>query len=108
MVSVAMVRVAAVIICHHGVVGEEASEEEVSGFGVIDGVVESYDVEAGRFCVMYEYGDSEEVEFGEVVRMLVGGRRLGGDDASVALTLGRRVNKRQRQNEEGVMGRWWR
>lgn len=107
MVSVAMVRVAAIIICHHGVVGEEASEEEVSGFGVIDGVVESYDVEAGRFCVM-EYGDSEEVEFGEVVRMLVGGRRLGGDDASVALTLGRRVNKRQRQNEEGVMGRWWR
>lgn len=108
MVSVAMVRVAAVIICHHGGVGEEASEEEVPGFRVIDGVVESYDVETGRFCVMYEYGDSEEVEFGEVVRMLVGGRRLGGDDASVVLTLGRRANKRQRRNEEGVMGRWWR
>ncbi|XP_062190476.1 DDT domain-containing protein PTM-like [Phragmites australis] len=42
------------------------------GFGTYGGVVESYDAEAGYFRVLYEDGDSEEVDAEEMAEMLVG------------------------------------
>ncbi|KAJ1292275.1 hypothetical protein BS78_02G379700 [Paspalum vaginatum] len=42
------------------------------GFGTYSGVVESYDADAGYFRVLYEDGDSEEVDADEMARMLVG------------------------------------
>ncbi|KAF2924317.1 DDT domain-containing protein PTM [Oryza sativa Japonica Group] len=87
-----------------GLVGR-AVRKEFPGFGVFDGVVESYDAEAGYFRVMYEDGDSEEVELGEVVGLLVGGSPVGVEMAHpLPLTPGRRPKKRRRGDEEGGVG----
>lgn len=40
------------------------------GFGIFEGLVESYDPSVGYFKVVYEDGDSEEVDFGEIALML--------------------------------------
>ncbi|WOK99079.1 hypothetical protein Cni_G07791 [Canna indica] len=40
-------------------------------FGIFSGVVESYDPAAGYFRVMYEDGDSEDLEYREVASMLM-------------------------------------
>ena len=42
------------------------------GFGTYAGVVESYDADAGYFRVLYEDGDSEEVDADEMAEILVG------------------------------------
>nr|CAB3455231.1 unnamed protein product [Digitaria exilis] len=42
------------------------------GFGTYAGVVESYDADAGYFRVLYEDGDSEEVDADEMAGILVG------------------------------------
>ncbi|XP_064934650.1 DDT domain-containing protein PTM [Musa acuminata AAA Group] len=41
------------------------------GFGTFSGVVKSYDPSAGYFKVLYEDGDSEEVDYGEIASMLM-------------------------------------
>uniref|UniRef100_A0A0D9X2I4 PHD-type domain-containing protein n=1 Tax=Leersia perrieri TaxID=77586 RepID=A0A0D9X2I4_9ORYZ len=87
-----------------GLVGR-AVRKGFPGFGVFDGVVESYDSEAGYFRVMYEDGDSEEVEFGEVEGMLVGSMPpiLTGASAAAASPGGRRPKKRRRADEGGAV-----
>ncbi|KAF0907387.1 hypothetical protein E2562_015879 [Oryza meyeriana var. granulata] len=86
-----------------GLVGR-AVRKEFPGFGVFDGVVESYDAEAGYFRVMYEDGDSEEVELGEMAGMLIGEQVMpplpqtpSGEPAA-----GRRPKKRRRGDGEAT------
>ncbi|PNT74608.1 hypothetical protein BRADI_1g18770v3 [Brachypodium distachyon] len=68
------------------------------GFGVFGGVVESYDAEAGYFRVLYEDGDSEEVDGAEMAAILVGAPmpaqpgRLGGGNGEVGAEKKRRVD----------------
>ncbi|XP_008787592.2 DDT domain-containing protein PTM [Phoenix dactylifera] len=47
-----------------------AVRKRFPGFGIFEGVVESYDPSVGYFKVVYEDGDSEEVDFGEIALML--------------------------------------
>ncbi|KAJ0978019.1 hypothetical protein J5N97_013493 [Dioscorea zingiberensis] len=49
-----------------------AVKKEFPGFGTFTGVVESYDSTAGYFRIQYEDGDSEEVDFEEIVEILRG------------------------------------
>ncbi|OEL33383.1 DDT domain-containing protein PTM [Dichanthelium oligosanthes] len=71
------------------------------GFGAYAGVVESYDADAGYFRVLYEDGDSEEVDADEMAGILVGPampealQRTPPRDAA-----GRRPKKRRRGDEE--------
>jgi len=71
------------------------------GFGTYAGVVESYDADAGYFRVLYEDGDSEEVDADEMAEILVGPampealQRTPPRDAA-----GRRPKKRRRGDEE--------
>ena len=71
------------------------------GFGTYAGVVETYDADAGYFRVLYEDGDSEEVDADEMAEILVGPampealQRTPPRDAA-----GRRPKKRRRGDEE--------
>jgi hypothetical protein len=71
------------------------------GFGTYAGVVESYDAGAGYFRVLYEDGDSEEVDADEMAEILVGPampealQRTPPRDA-----VGRRPKKRRRGGDE--------
>ncbi|TKW36321.1 hypothetical protein SEVIR_2G433200v4 [Setaria viridis] len=71
------------------------------GFGTYAGVVESYDADAGYFRVLYEDGDSEEVDADEMAEILVGPampealQRTPPRDAA-----GRRPKKRRRGDDE--------
>lgn len=71
------------------------------GFGTYSGVVESYDADAGYFRVLYEDGDSEEVDADEMAEILVGPampqalQQTPPRDAA-----GRRPKKRRRGDEE--------
>ncbi|KNA22597.1 hypothetical protein SOVF_030890 [Spinacia oleracea] len=44
--------------------------KEFKGFGVFEGVVESYDSSTGFYKILYEDGDSEEADLSEVSRLL--------------------------------------
>ncbi|KAG6523213.1 hypothetical protein ZIOFF_013066 [Zingiber officinale] len=55
-----------------------AVKKRFPGFGTFSGFVESYDPDAGYFRVLYEDGDSEELEFQEIASMLM----EMGEDAS--------------------------
>ncbi|XP_062187653.1 DDT domain-containing protein PTM-like [Phragmites australis] len=87
-----------------GLVGR-AVRKAFPGFGVYAGVVESYDTEAGYFRVLYEDGDSEEVDAEEMAEMLVGPpmppalQRTPPREAA-----GRRPKKRRRGDEESPNG----
>ncbi|RZS14486.1 hypothetical protein BHM03_00046178, partial [Ensete ventricosum] len=48
-----------------------AVKKRFPGFGTFSGVVKSYDPCAGYFKVLYEDGDSEEVDYGEIASMLM-------------------------------------
>ncbi|URE30883.1 PHD finger family protein [Musa troglodytarum] len=48
-----------------------AVKKRFPGFGTFSGVVKSYDPSAGYFKVLYEDGDSEEVDYGEIASMLM-------------------------------------
>ncbi|XP_072958753.1 DDT domain-containing protein PTM [Typha angustifolia] len=66
------------------------------GFGTYNGVVESYDVAAGYFKVLYEDGDSEEVDFEEIASLLM---EMGEQPPTVVArrsNRGRRPKKRRR------------
>jgi hypothetical protein len=72
------------------------------GFGVYSGVVGSYDADAGYFRVLYDDGDSEEVDAEEMAQILVGG---SSSMPPVPLTppgdaAGRRPKKRRRVDEQ--------
>ncbi|RWW72629.1 hypothetical protein BHE74_00019554 [Ensete ventricosum] len=48
-----------------------AVKKRFPGFGTFSGVVKSYDPCAGYFKVLYEDGDSEEVDYGEIASILM-------------------------------------
>lgn len=72
------------------------------GYGTFAGVVESYDHDAGYFRVLYEDGDSEEVDADEMAQILVGPamptalQQTPPRDAA-----GRRPRKRRRGDGDG-------
>ncbi|KAL6896949.1 hypothetical protein ACP4OV_007521 [Aristida adscensionis] len=73
------------------------------GYGVFGGVVESYDAEAGYFRVLYEDGDSEEVDAEEMAAMLVGPAMPPAPPRGEP-SPGRRPKKRRRGDEGGGGG----
>ncbi|CAN6212619.1 unnamed protein product [Urochloa humidicola] len=71
------------------------------GFGTYSGVVESYDADAGYFRVLYEDGDSEEVDADEMAEILVGpAMPLALQQTPPRDAAGRRPKKRRREDEE--------
>lgn len=69
-----------------------AVRKRFPGFGIFQGVVESYDPAVGYFKVVYEDGDSEEVDFGEIALML----REMGDSSPPPPGQPRRSNRGRR------------
>lgn len=47
-------------------------KKEFHGFGIFSGLVKSYDSESGFFEILYEDGDSEELEWSELALLLEG------------------------------------
>ncbi|TVT98004.1 hypothetical protein EJB05_56721, partial [Eragrostis curvula] len=76
-----------------------AVKKAFPGYGVFNGVVESYDDEAGYFRVLYEDGDSEEVDADEMAEILVGGPAMPPVPRTPE-SAGRRPKKRRRVDEE--------
>ncbi|WVZ66961.1 hypothetical protein U9M48_016111 [Paspalum notatum var. saurae] len=71
------------------------------GFGTYSGVVDSYDADAGYFRVLYEDGDSEEVDADEMAGMLVGPAMPQAlQQTPPRDAVGRRPKKRRRGDEE--------
>ncbi|KAL6657424.1 hypothetical protein ACP70R_005204 [Stipagrostis hirtigluma subsp. patula] len=83
-----------------GLVGR-AVRKAFPGFGVFAGVVESYDAEAGYFRVLYEDGDSEEVDAEEMAGMLVGPAMPEVPRTPPGAAAGRRPKKRRRGDGDG-------
>lgn len=73
------------------------------GFGVFSGVVESYDAEAGYFRVLYEDGDSEEIDGDEMGSILVGAP-MPPQPETPGGSAGKRPKKRRRGDEESPQG----
>ncbi|CBI24209.3 unnamed protein product, partial [Vitis vinifera] len=72
-------------------------KKEFHGFGIFSGLVKSYDPESGFFEILYEDGDSEELEWSELAFLLEG---EVADPGLVELTqkprVGRKPKKRRR------------
>ncbi|KAF2312110.1 hypothetical protein GH714_028082 [Hevea brasiliensis] len=68
-------------------------EKEFKGYGFFSGIIKSYDASSGFFEIVYEDGDSEELDFSEVSSLL---KRLEADPADHKQRLGRRPKKRRR------------
>ncbi|KAE8781282.1 Increased DNA methylation 1 [Hordeum vulgare] len=71
------------------------------GFGSFSGVVESYDAEAGYFRVLYEDGDSEEVDGDEMGSILVGAP-MPPQPETPGGSAGKRPKKRRRGDGESA------
>ncbi|KAG8099175.1 hypothetical protein GUJ93_ZPchr0013g34119 [Zizania palustris] len=76
-----------------------AVRKEFPGFGVFSGVVEAYDDGVGYFRVLYEDGDSEEVDLAEMAGMLVG-TPMPPLPQPPGVAAGRRPKKRRRGDED--------
>ncbi|KAA8528057.1 hypothetical protein F0562_035074 [Nyssa sinensis] len=78
--------------------------KEFKGFGVFSGIVKSYDRSTGFYEIVYEDGDSEELDLSEVASLL-GGMVV---DQSGELTkkprVGRKPKKRRRVETRGDSG----
>ncbi|GAB2277054.1 hypothetical protein Dimus_011762 [Dionaea muscipula] len=68
--------------------------KEFSGYGVFKGVVESYDSSSGYFRIVYEDGDSEEVDLSEVSLLI---RPSGSVPADEKVKKPGRKSKRRRR-----------
>uniref|UniRef100_A0A453AT65 Nucleosome-remodeling factor subunit BPTF n=1 Tax=Aegilops tauschii subsp. strangulata TaxID=200361 RepID=A0A453AT65_AEGTS len=73
------------------------------GFGSFSGVVESYDAEAGYFRVLYEDGDSEEIDADEMGSILVGAP-MPPQPETPGGSAGKRPKKRRRGDGESPQG----
>ncbi|KAM0887149.1 hypothetical protein ACQ4PT_029240 [Festuca glaucescens] len=80
-----------------------AVKKAFPGFGVFSGVVESYDAQAGYFRVLYEDGDSEEVDGDEMASILVGAP-MPPQPETPGGSAGKRPKKRRRGDEESPQG----
>ncbi|XP_020086891.1 DDT domain-containing protein PTM [Ananas comosus] len=72
------------------------------GLGTYEGVVESYDASTRFFKVLYEDGDTEEVDFGEIASMLGEVGELPHVEAEGMDDHGRRPKKRRRAEPDSV------
>ncbi|XP_042483190.1 DDT domain-containing protein PTM-like isoform X2 [Macadamia integrifolia] len=78
-------------------------KKRFQGFGTFSGVVESYDSASGLFRIIYEDGDSEELELGEVDLILKG---IDVDEADKPVEKRRRGRpKKRRRKEAGAVVR---
>lgn len=68
-------------------------KKEFKGFGVFEGVVESYDSSTGFFKILYEDGDCEEADFSEVVRLA----SLTVVDSEKEKVMAKRVGRKPKQ-----------
>jgi len=77
------------------------------GFGVFSGTVRSYDASSGVFEIVYEDGDSEDLELSEVASLLEGNEEAGaGELAQEKPRLGRKPKKRRRiERKREIRGR---
>nr|GMD24470.1 DDT domain-containing protein PTM [Ipomoea batatas] len=77
-------------------------EKEFEGLGIVKGTVRSYESESGLFEVVYEDGDSEELDAIEVVALLGGGSHSAdyGFSREPCPVVGRKPKKRRRIGEE--------
>lgn len=75
-------------------------KKEFKGFGVFDGVVDSYDSSTGFFKILYEDGDSEEADFSEVARLVAEAAAVStsGDPIPALVKRVGRKPKRRRRN----------
>ncbi|KAK3005003.1 hypothetical protein RJ639_016120, partial [Escallonia herrerae] len=69
--------------------------KEFKGFGIYSGTVNSYDSSTRLFKIAYEDGDSEELEFSEVISLLEGERMVVDQSKRPART-GRKPKKRRK------------
>ncbi|XP_073114009.1 DDT domain-containing protein PTM isoform X2 [Elaeis guineensis] len=81
-----------------------AVRKRFPGFGIFEGMVESYDPSVGYFKVVYEDGDSEEVDFGEIALMLteMGESSPLPEGQPRRSNRGRRPKKRRRSEPDRV------
>ncbi|XP_021751493.1 DDT domain-containing protein PTM-like [Chenopodium quinoa] len=76
--------------------------KEFKGFGVFEGVVESYDSLTGFFKILYEDGDSEEADLSEVTRLISSSssvaavNSIAGNQKVETRKVGRKPKKRRR------------
>lgn len=70
--------------------------KEFKGFGCFTGTVKSYSPSSGLFEVVYEDGDSEELNFAEVSLLLGGGEPNLVEEEVKPSRLGRKPKKRRR------------
>lgn len=79
------------------------------GFGVFSGTVKSYDASSGVFEIVYEDGDSEDLDLSEVASLLEGKEEAGGGGRELAQEkprLGRKPKKRRRiERKREIRGR---
>ncbi|KAJ8446872.1 hypothetical protein Cgig2_016182 [Carnegiea gigantea] len=75
-------------------------KKEFEGFGVFDGVVDSYDSSTGFFKILYEDGDSEEADISEVARLVAEAAAVStsGDPIPALVKRVGRKPKRRRRN----------
>ncbi|KAF5730840.1 DNA binding zinc ion binding DNA binding putative isoform 3 [Tripterygium wilfordii] len=73
-------------------------KKEFAGFGVFSGIVKSYDSASGLFEIVYEDGDSEELELAEMASLLGVAPSLAQAQEAVEYRgrLGRKSKKRRR------------
>ncbi|KAK2973175.1 hypothetical protein RJ640_009805 [Escallonia rubra] len=69
--------------------------KEFKGFGIFSGTVNSYDSSTRLFRIAYEDGDSEELEFSEVISLLEG-ERMVVDQSKRPARAGRKPKKRRK------------
>lgn len=83
-------------------------KKEFQGFGVFTGTLRSFDPSTGFFEILYEDGDSEELEFYEIASLLEGIAVGPGFASATAVEestkVGRKPKKRRRLNPGGEIG----
>ncbi|KAL9296222.1 hypothetical protein ACSQ67_022118 [Phaseolus vulgaris] len=75
-------------------------KKEVKGVGIVSGTVKSYDPSSGFFEILYEQGDSEELESSDVASLL----QLQPESAKAKPRVGRKPKKRRRVERQGDAG----
>ncbi|KAF8398307.1 hypothetical protein HHK36_017234 [Tetracentron sinense] len=73
-------------------------KKELQGFGILSGVINSYDPSSGFFEIVFEDGDSEELDFDEVVLLLEGMVEPATSELIEKQSCGRRPKKRRRED----------
>ncbi|XP_068662421.1 DDT domain-containing protein PTM-like [Aristolochia californica] len=76
-----------------------AVKKAFEGYGIFSGIVHSYDPESGFYKIIYEDGDSEEMEHEELALILGGSMENCNQDLVREKKRGRKPKKRHRMGE---------